>query len=81
MYQYRLQETKTQLFNNMAFNSEALERGIEQCKNNIKTFEEAIQRERDTITQYYEQIEHNRKQELINKQKAEVLANIEVVRE
>ena len=53
----------------MAYNSEALERGIQQCKNNIKTFEEAIEKERATIKEYYKQIEHNQEQERIDKEK------------
>lgn len=65
----------------MAFNSESLERGIEKAKKNIKIFEEAIQKERDLITQFYEQIEHNRKQEIINRKKQEIVDNIEIERE
>ena len=60
----------------MAFNSESLERGIEQCKNNIKTFEDAIQKERNTIKEYYEMIEQNLKREKLEKEK---LLHIEVV--
>lgn len=62
----------------MAFNKEALERGIEQCKNNIKTFEDAAQKERETIAEYYRMIEHNLIQETINKEK---IASIEIIRE
>lgn len=65
----------------MSFNEDALRRGIDQCNKNIKIFEEAIQKERDTIDNYYKQIEHNRNQELIDKQKQAVIDNIEVVRE
>jgi hypothetical protein len=35
------------------YNLEALERGIEKCKENIKVFEDAIEKERDTIKEYY----------------------------
>lgn len=65
----------------MAFKVEALERGIEQCKKNIAIFEEAIEKERATMKSYYEQIEHNQKQELINKQKEEIIKSIEVVQD
>lgn len=36
---------------------EALERGIEKCKKNIKIFEEAIDKERDTIKEYRQMID------------------------
>lgn len=62
----------------MAFKSDALERGIQQCKNNIKTFEDAIQKERDTIKEYYRMIEHNQEQERIDKEK---IIHIEIVRD
>jgi len=65
----------------MAFNVEALERGIEQCKKNIKTFEDAIEREMNTIKEYRKQIDHNLEQEAIDKQKQAVIDSIEVVRE
>ena len=62
----------------MAFNSDSLMRGIEQCKKNIKTFEEAIEKERNTIQEYYDMIEQNREREAFEKEKA---AHIEIVRE
>lgn len=62
----------------MAFKTEALERGIEQCKNNIKTFEDAIEKERNTIKEYYKMIEHNQKQERLEKEK---LNHIEIIRD
>jgi hypothetical protein len=66
----------------MGFNSEALERGIEQCKTNIKTFEDAIQKERDTIKEYYKQIEHNQEQDRMNKIKEAYLKNnIDIINE
>ena len=34
------------------YNTDSLKAGIEQCKNNIKTFEEAIAREYVTISEY-----------------------------
>lgn len=39
------------------YDKEALERGIESAKKNIKTFEDAIEKERATIAHYYEIIE------------------------
>ena len=39
------------------YSTESLEHGIEQCKKNIQTFEEAIKKERDTIDQYYGMID------------------------
>lgn len=62
----------------MAFNSEALERGIEQCKKNIKTFEEAIEKERQTIKDYYAMIEKNEVRERLEREK---LSHIEIVRD
>jgi hypothetical protein len=62
----------------MAFRKEALERGIEQCKKNIRIFEEAIEKERQTIIDYYDMIEQNQKQELLEKEK---MSHIEIVRE
>lgn len=62
----------------MAYNSESLERGIEQCKTNIKTFEEAIEKERNTIKEYYRMMEHNQEQERLNKIKE---SHIEIERE
>lgn len=35
------------------YSTEALKEGIEKCKANIATFETAIQKERDTINEYY----------------------------
>jgi len=34
------------------YSMESLERGIEACKKNIKTFEDAIDKERNTIKEY-----------------------------
>ena len=53
----------------MAFNNDALLRGIEQCKKNIKTFEEAIEKERNTISDYYMMMERNQEQERLDKEK------------
>lgn len=39
------------------YNIEGLENGIENCRKNIKIFEEAIDKERETIKEYYRQIE------------------------
>lgn len=38
------------------FSTEALEAGIEKCKQNIQIFEDAIDKERETIKHYYELI-------------------------
>lgn len=38
------------------FSKEALEKGIQKCKDNIKIFEDAIQKEQDTIREYRRQI-------------------------
>ena len=62
----------------MAFNTEALERGIQQCKNNIKTFEDAIQKERDTIKEYHNQIDQNLNRERLEKEKE---SRIEIIRD
>ena len=53
----------------MAYNSDALYRGIDQAKANIKTFEEAIEKERETIKQYYAMIDENDKRERLEKEK------------
>lgn len=53
----------------MAYNRDALIRGIDQCDTNIKTFEEAIERERATKRSYYEMIDANDKRELLEKEK------------
>ena len=39
------------------YNVEGLERGIEACKKNIKTFEDAIDKEMATIKEYRKMIE------------------------
>jgi len=39
------------------FSTESLINGIEACKKNIKTFEDAIERERATIKEYRDMIE------------------------
>lgn len=62
----------------MPFNSEALERGIEQCKKNILTFEQAIEKERNTIKEYYKMIDLNEQQERMDKIKE---SHIEIIRE
>jgi hypothetical protein len=36
---------------------DALKRGIESCKKNIETFEEAIEKERQTIKDYHNMID------------------------
>lgn len=61
-----------------SFPKDALERGIDSAKQKIQVVEDAIQRERDLIKMLYEQIDHNQKQVLLEKEK---LAHIEVIRE
>lgn len=39
------------------YSIEGLERGIESSKKNIKVFEDAIKKERETMAQYYEMID------------------------
>lgn len=39
------------------YNKDSLINGIEACKKNIQTFEDAIQKERDTIKEYYAMID------------------------
>ena len=56
------------------FSIESLERGIEGCKKNIKVFEDAIDKERDQIKEYYGMIDALRK-------KAEVQKALEKVEE
>ena len=62
----------------MPYNSDALLRGIEQSKANIKTFEQAIDKERQQIKEYYRMIEKNDEQERLNKLKK---GSIEIERE
>lgn len=45
------------------YSVEALERGIESAKKNIVVFEEAIQKERDQIAEYYKMIDHLKEKE------------------
>ena len=49
------------------FSIESLERGIEGCNKNIKVFEEAIDKERDQIKEYYGMIDVLRKKEHVKK--------------
>ena len=64
----------------MAFKEEGLLRTIEQCKKNIGIFEEAIEKERKTMKEAYDAIEHNKKQQLIEQEKRDNV-HIEIVRE
>lgn len=59
----------------MAFSTESLTNGIEACKKNILTFEEAIQKERDTIKEYFVMIEAVQESERKAKAKALTEAN------
>jgi hypothetical protein len=49
------------------YSIEGLERGIEGCEKNIKVFDEAIDKERDQIKEYYRMIDVLRKKELAQK--------------
>jgi hypothetical protein len=49
------------------FSIESLERGIEGCEKNIKVFDEAIDKERNQIKEYYRMIDVLRKKELAQK--------------
>ena len=60
------------------FSIEALTQGIANCKKNIGTFEEAIDKERATIKEYYGMIETVQRKEREFKVSQE---HIEVVRE
>jgi len=42
---------------NLDYDIEALKENVQKCKKNIKTFEDAIEGERDTIAQYRHMIE------------------------
>lgn len=59
----------------MAFSVESLELGIEKCKVNIQTFEDAIQKERDTIQEYHGMIDTLREQ---NRREEDLKSRIEV---
>jgi hypothetical protein len=65
------------------FSIESLERGIIACKKNIKTFEDAIDKERNTIKEYREMIETIGRKEREHKKMEKIKANlkVEVVRE
>ena len=54
------------------YSVESLEGFIEKCKDNIKIFEEAIQKERDSISEAYNMIEVIRKKELLEEGAASV---------
>ena len=56
---------------NVPYDIQALKAGIEKCKVNIQTFEDAIERERRTITEYRIMIDAIREQE---KKKIEIKA-------
>jgi hypothetical protein len=55
----------------MAFDPTALKAGIEKCRINITTFEQAIEKERDTIKEYRIMIDAIEEQER-NKDKATI---------
>jgi hypothetical protein len=49
------------------YSVEGLERGIEACKKNIKTFEDAIDKERATIKEYRKMIDVIETKEVMSK--------------
>lgn len=59
------------------YNTESLEGGIEKCRINIKTFKDAIDKERETIKEYRSMIETLGRKE---REKIEAMAHVEVVR-
>jgi prefoldin subunit 5 len=63
------------------FSVESLDRGIESCKKNIKTFEDAIDKERNTIKDYRHMIETIERKEREAKIREEMSSHIEVVRD
>ncbi len=63
------------------FSVESLERGIESCKKNIQTFEDAIDKERNTIKEYRQMIETIERKEREAKVREEMSSRIEVVRD
>ncbi len=63
------------------FSVESLERGIESCKKNIQTFEDAIDKERNTIKEYRDMMETIERKEREAKIREEMSSHIEVVRD
>ena len=60
------------------YNNDALLNGIEKCKENIKVFEDAIQKERDTIQEYHTMMEAIDKNARIQKKQKELASRIEI---
>jgi len=65
----------------MGYSTESLENGIESCKKNIQTFEDAIDKERNTIKEYRDMIETVQRKEREEKVREEMSSRIEVVRD
>jgi len=65
----------------MSFSVKSLDNGIVACNKNIKTFEDAIDRERNTIKEYRDMIVVIQEKERIAKVKKEMQANIVIERE
>ena len=65
------------------FSAESLENGIQGCNKNIKTFEDAIDKERNTIREYRVMIEVIERKEIQRKKMESIKANlkVEVVRD
>ena len=65
------------------FSVESLTNGIEACKKNIKTFEDAIEKERATIREYHDMIDTVVRKEREARREKEILAQmqVEVVRD
>jgi len=66
---------------NHGFSVESLTNGIESCKKNILVFEEAIEKERNTIKEYRGMIETIEENERMAKVRENMSQRIDVVRE
>lgn len=63
------------------YSVESLENGIKGCKKNIQTFEDAIEKERETIKDYRYMIEEIEVQKRQAKIREEMSSRIDVVRD
>ena len=61
-----------------SFPIDALKRGIENSRKNIKVIDEAIERERTMISDLYNQLNHNQEQSALEKEK---IQHIQIVKE
>lgn len=60
------------------YSVESLENGIVACNKNIKTFEEAIVKERETIKEYYDMIDVVKRKERESKIRDEMMSRVQV---